>query len=223
MYPTLTTGHAILIVRPVLLRLLACLPSSSSTSSTSSTSSPSTPPTPMTKKSLLSLLKNLRAFQRGQLVAYSLPLHPQGCGMKRIIGVEGDVIEYVPPSRLNPSMVDYDGIWRFPSSDSSPSSSSQPNSKRKEKRNGGSNEEDTIRVLVPKSHLWLEGDSPSFSIDSRTFGPVPQSLVVGKAWAIVGTDGRRLEQEVKGRKAGGKVVGSIRLGKEGRGVEIEVI
>ncbi|KAH8914228.1 LexA/Signal peptidase [Atractiella rhizophila] len=187
MYPTLTTGHAILIVRPVLLRLLACLPSSSSTSSTCSTSSPSTSPTLTAKKSLISSLKNLSAFHRGQLVAYSLPLHPQGCGMKRIVGVEGDVIEYVPPSRLNPSM------------------------------------EDTIRILVPKSHLWLEGDSPSFSIDSRTFGPVPQSLVVGKAWAIVGTDGRRLEQEVKGRKAGGKVLDSIRLRKEGKEVEVEVI
>ncbi|CAN0292674.1 unnamed protein product, partial [Discosporangium mesarthrocarpum] len=31
-----------------------------------------------------------------------------------------------------------------------------------------------------QGHIWLEGDNPSNSIDSRRYGSVPQALVLGK-------------------------------------------
>jgi inner membrane protease subunit 1 len=35
-------------------------------------------------------------------------------------------------------------------------------------------------ITVPKNHLWVEGDNKSNSIDSRRFGPIPESLVLGR-------------------------------------------
>lgn len=33
------------------------------------------------------------------------------------------------------------------------------------------------RQLVPRGHVWLEGDNSSNSSDSRVYGPVPQGLI----------------------------------------------
>jgi signal peptidase I len=45
-------------------------------------------------------------------------------------------------------------------------------------------EEVTLRngnvIVVPKNHLWVEGDNKENSMDSRRFGPVPKQLVVGR-------------------------------------------
>lgn len=35
--------------------------------------------------------------------------------------------------------------------------------------------------IVPKGHLWLEGDNRNNSSDSRTYGPIPIGLVRGRA------------------------------------------
>jgi inner membrane protease subunit 1 len=35
--------------------------------------------------------------------------------------------------------------------------------------------------IVPRGHIWLEGDNKSNSTDSRSYGPVPQGLVRGRA------------------------------------------
>lgn len=40
-------------------------------------------------------------------------------------------------------------------------------------------------AIVPKNHLWVEGDNVFHSIDSNTFGPVSIGLVVAKATRIV--------------------------------------
>ena len=38
----------------------------------------------------------------------------------------------------------------------------------------------TVHFFVPPGKMWLEGDNPSNSIDSRVYGPVPIGLTVGR-------------------------------------------
>lgn len=35
--------------------------------------------------------------------------------------------------------------------------------------------------IVPRGHVWLEGDNSSNSADSRLYGPVPQGLIRSRA------------------------------------------
>ena len=35
-------------------------------------------------------------------------------------------------------------------------------------------------LVIPNGHMWLEGDNPMNSNDSREYGPIPQALVVGR-------------------------------------------
>ncbi|KAG7595115.1 LexA/Signal peptidase-like superfamily [Arabidopsis thaliana x Arabidopsis arenosa] len=39
----------------------------------------------------------------------------------------------------------------------------------------------SVSVLVPKGHVWIQGDNLYASTDSRHFGPIPYSLIEGKA------------------------------------------
>lgn len=43
----------------------------------------------------------------------------------------------------------------------------------------------TSLTVVPDGHIWVEGDNSLNSADSRNYGPVPSSLVIGKVWMRV--------------------------------------
>ncbi|CAN6874937.1 unnamed protein product [Brassica oleracea var. botrytis] len=49
----------------------------------------------------------------------------------------------------------------------------------------GKNDESRT-IVVPKGHVWVEGDYTQNSRDSRSFGPVPYALVQGRLlWRII--------------------------------------
>lgn len=39
--------------------------------------------------------------------------------------------------------------------------------------------------LIPRNHLWVEGDNVTRSIDSNNFGPISTGLAIGKATRII--------------------------------------
>ncbi|GAX82260.1 hypothetical protein CEUSTIGMA_g9688.t1 [Chlamydomonas eustigma] len=39
---------------------------------------------------------------------------------------------------------------------------------------------DIRRVVVPAGHVWIQGDNPTHSLDSRQYGPVPLALIRGR-------------------------------------------
>lgn len=47
-----------------------------------------------------------------------------------------------------------------------------------------------VCVVVPQGHVWLEGDNPTFSTDSREYGAVPLALVHGRVLARVWPPGQ---------------------------------
>lgn len=49
----------------------------------------------------------------------------------------------------------------------------------------GTRTADFTAVVVPPDTLWVMGDNRGNSADSRIFGPIPQSTVVGRAFARV--------------------------------------
>uniref|UniRef100_A0A6N2LIX3 Peptidase S26 domain-containing protein n=1 Tax=Salix viminalis TaxID=40686 RepID=A0A6N2LIX3_SALVM len=77
----------------------------------------------------------------GDVVLVRSPLDPTKMVTKRIVGMEGDQINFLP----DPSITD---ICRT--------------------------------IMVPKGHIWIQGDNTHASCDSRHYGPVPYGLVQGK-------------------------------------------
>lgn len=41
------------------------------------------------------------------------------------------------------------------------------------------------QALIPRNHLWVEGDNAFHSVDLNSFGPISQALVVGKVVSIL--------------------------------------
>lgn len=50
--------------------------------------------------------------------------------------------------------------------------------------------------LVPEGHVWLEGDNPSNSSDSRSYGPIPLAMVRGRVFFKVTLSGCIVEAVV---------------------------
>lgn len=102
----------------------------------------------------------------GQIVVFDRPGGPSPDGIdvliKRVIGVEGDVIE------------GRDGhVWR---NDEELDENYLPE---------GSKTLDFGPETVPEDSLWLMGDNRNNSEDSRVFGPIPEGDVVGRAFVII--------------------------------------
>lgn len=101
------------------------------------------PTFPVDRKSIVlaeSLSVHTRNIKVGDVVNAQHVLFPTKRMVKRVLGLEGDMV-VVPPSRaFDPGRV----------------------------------------VIVPKGHVWIQGDNLERSSDSRAFGPVPYAMVEAK-------------------------------------------
>jgi inner membrane protease subunit 1 len=97
-----------------------------------------------------------QTLKRGQIVSFISPLDPNILVCKRILGMPGDTV-LVDPTTL-PAPIDR------------------------------TTEQETKvhHVIVPKGHIWVQGDNASASRDSRTYGPVPIALVRGRLHCGIG-------------------------------------
>jgi signal peptidase I len=101
--------------------------------------------------------------QRGDVLVFHNPNNPNEDYIKRIIGLPGDTLTitgshvYVNGELLDEPYIAY------------------------EIRPG----EQFGPVVIEPDHLFVMGDNRPNSSDSRRFGPLPQDLVVGRAWLRV--------------------------------------
>lgn len=97
---------------------------------------------------------------------------------KRIIGLPGDVVKrFGQYARLyqDDNTPKYGISW--------PSSIQQQKDKQEMTKWDPDFETNTgvdREFIVPGDHVWVEGDCPLFSLDSRQYGPIPISQVVGR-------------------------------------------
>ncbi|KAK4683852.1 hypothetical protein P7C73_g6365, partial [Tremellales sp. Uapishka_1] len=132
--------------------------------------------------------KKKRGPQRGDVVVAASMMDPQRTISKRVIGVEGDLIE-VDPRRGDEALrkwVSEADVQRFEQHPSPVDEmverfvDSEGRRLSQHKRRG-----ENQWVRIPKGHVWLQGDNMSNSTDSRMYGPVPIAIVKGKVLARV--------------------------------------
>lgn len=148
-------------------------------------------PTIQTNNILLTerISKRLQNYERGDVVIAKNPIEPKMLICKRVVGLPGDKIHMKPKLNLNPfgsskTEVNRDDSMReiMPFADLD-----EDDAFDSDKSKHINNQELAMRtfrsksIIVPKGHLWLEGDNSENSIDSRTYGPVPMGLVQSRA------------------------------------------
>mgnify|MGYP001288306637 CR=1 FL=1 len=124
--------------------------------------------------------------KRGDIVVFRYPKDPYRLVyVKRMVGLPGDRIVYrdkrlMINGELQPQALLEDTAWR---------------SHRKEFLAGKEHDiyvdtssytlQDDIDIVVPEGHYFMMGDNRDNSADSRSWGPVPESLLVGKGAMVL--------------------------------------
>lgn len=105
---------------------------------------------------------NIQRLKRGDVITFWSPSTGE-IGLKRVIALGGDVVE--PEKRVK-----HGKGYRLP----------MPGEEVEASIKGMAE-----RITVPYGHLWVEGDDPNSSLDSRDYGPISQALVEAKVMGII--------------------------------------
>ena len=106
-----------------------------------------------------------RPMQRGDLIVAASPVDPGASIGKRVIGLPGDV------------------IWLDPSGTATDDDEPEDGDEDGTDVAGAAAAEAAQWIRVPRGKVWVEGDNPANSRDSRTYGPIPLALVYGRVLA----------------------------------------
>ena len=121
----------------------------------------------------------VRSPERGDLVVAKNPRDPRVIVCKRVLGLEGDIVEVEVRRGGGRKWIDDDNreeeVLEKGQDDVVRSMDTMIQKRKGEGR----------FVKVPKGHVWLTGDNMSNSTDSRTYGPVPHALIKGKVFVRV--------------------------------------
>lgn len=136
--------------------------------------------------------KRLQNYDRGDIVIAKSPIEPKMLVCKRVMGLPGDKIHMKPRINLNPFGTSKSEVNKDLKDDALKDimpfvDIEEDEAFDDDKSKHISNQDASMRtfrsrvIIVPKGHLWLEGDNSENSIDSRTYGPVPMGLVQSRA------------------------------------------
>jgi len=131
--------------------------------------------------------------RRGDVAVFRYPPNPQVMYVKRVIGLPGDHIIYRNKSlTVNGKHVDSDYIGL--DQESGPVGVANTVIRRHEKLaekphdifiQAGFAPSDYVNVVVPQGHYFVMGDNRDHSHDSRMWGPLPESHLVGRAVMVL--------------------------------------
>jgi len=105
--------------------------------------------------------------------------HPDRIGTvcKRVMGLPGDIVTK-PSSRLGAERLDallYGGTSANP-----PPLFRESDDERRRRNRRNKRRLLSTGIRVPDGHIWVEGDNPWNSSDSRNYGAVPAALIMGR-------------------------------------------
>lgn len=121
---------------------------------------------------------------RGDIVIAKNPNNPRQFVCKRVIALPGDRV--VTQSSFHPFTAPTNSI----SSDAAASATIKDHNKEDAEHladahlDAGALTQRTFRsnvVVVPRGHVWVEGDNAANSLDSRQYGPIPLGLIRSRA------------------------------------------
>lgn len=102
--------------------------------------------------------------QRGDIIVFDPPIHSTDKPyIKRVIGLPGERVSIRDGSvYINGERLDEEYLGS--------TSTSWPG------------RPDDFELLIPEEHVFVMGDNRNNSTDSRSFGPIPYSDIIGRAW-----------------------------------------
>lgn len=144
-------------------------------------------------------------LDRGDIIVARNPNNPRQFICKRVVGMPGDTVLLHSAFSVNPFAAPANSIASSSSSNSSASAVPEPDTTsaaataladrlHDEEADEAMTDTGAMRqrlfrskvVVVPRGHVWLEGDNAANSLDSRQYGPIPLGLVrsraVGRVW-----------------------------------------
>ncbi|KAG7366521.1 signal peptidase I [Nitzschia inconspicua] len=124
---------------------------------------------------------DISSYQVGDLVLWK-DSRTGRISCKRIVGLEGDRVKtYGQFVELYSNRPDLGIVW--PSDAAARGLSSKETfleGIRQIKKIDSEHSIEQIMMVVPENHLWVEGDCPLFSVDSRHYGPIPTTTLEGR-------------------------------------------
>jgi len=124
-------------------------------------------------------------YEVGDLVIWEDPkTGKRSC--KRIVGLEGDTVHRFGEYRnFYQNRSDFGVLWPKKKDGAIEQIYGAFSSQNNERENGvlehkGGSLEHSDTIVVPKQCVWLEGDCPLFSMDSRQYGPIHSSKIRGR-------------------------------------------
>jgi signal peptidase I len=112
-------------------------------------------------------LPKVRDLRRGDVVVFIYPEDPKKDFIKRLVGLPGDVIEIKNGSIYINEVPLLDNVFS-----------------QRYYYNRGDFAEEGTKITVPGGHYFVLGDNSASSKDSRYWGFVPKSNILGKAYII---------------------------------------
>lgn len=129
-----------------------------------------------------------RDVRVGDLVSFAHPVSPGMRAIKRVVGLEGDLVVRDTPLDALPSAARGTGIVRCAGGVEAVDADADADAEAEAKADAGvqGGNEDHCRgraqmmIQVPRGHVYVVGDNLHHSRDSRMFGPLPLALIKGK-------------------------------------------
>ena len=140
-----------------------------------------------------------RPWQRGDVVTIFNP-YSKRIICKRIIGLPGDTVQlFGEYAKAYHDLNEYDESCGVPRDERYSVPFCDEEAAKQRSQNNNSIYQMTI--IVPPHHVWVEGDNPLYSTDSRHFGPLPISSLRGRVALRLWPIRRHIETDISSNES----------------------